>query len=79
VVISVDQHILRNKVELQAVRESGLKFFFLTFKGWLDQKIHEYAWKFMKVWPDIVEEAEHSKKMVFRIRAGTSLKVEPIE
>lgn len=57
IVISGDGRILRNKVERQALREAGLTFFCMG-SSWSHMRIHEYAWKFIKVWPEIVRNAK---------------------
>jgi hypothetical protein len=60
IVISGDGRILKNKVERSALDHAGLTFFCMN-KAWMSTKIYEYAWKFMKIWPEILESAEHSK------------------
>jgi len=40
--------------------------------------IHEQAWRFMKVWPQIAESALTSRNMLFEVRGGKALKVDPI-
>ena len=57
IVVSGDGRILKNKIELSALKEARLTFFCLT-RTWMHMKIYEQAWKFIKVWPDIVENAK---------------------
>ena len=78
VVISGDARILRNKVERVALKEAGLTFFCLT-KAWMSMGFNEQAWKFVKVWPAIVESALHSKAKIFEVAGGKALKVDPLE
>lgn len=78
VVISGDGRILRNKVERAALEEAGLKFFCMS-KAWASMRLYEYAWKFMKVWPEILETATHAKKRLFEVSGGRALKVDPID
>jgi hypothetical protein len=78
VVISADSRILRNKVERAALREAGLKFFCMS-KPWASMKFSEYAWKFIKVWPEIVDAAQHDKGTVYEVAGGKALKVERLE
>jgi hypothetical protein len=59
VVISSDNRILRSKAERQALREANLTFFCMG-RPWQRMKIHEYAWKFIRVWPEIVRHAVES-------------------
>jgi hypothetical protein len=77
IVVSGDGRILKNKVERSALLATPLTFFCMA-KPWLHTKIHEYAWKFMKVWPEIVENAKHSKAKLFEVAGGKALKVSPI-
>jgi hypothetical protein len=76
VVISGDGRILRNKVERQALREARLTFFCMS-RTWGHMKIAEYAWKFVKVWPEIVRNAQESSERprIFEVSAGKGLKV----
>ena len=65
-VISGDGRILRNPAELQVLR--GLPLTFFLFAGsWFDLKWSEFAWKAVKVWPQIVDSAETRRPSVFRI------------
>ena len=75
IIISGDGRILKNPTELLALRESQLSFFCLT-KQWMVMKIHDQAWRFLKVWPDIVENAKGSNPKIFEVSAGSGLKVE---
>jgi hypothetical protein len=39
--------------------------------------IHEQAWKFIKVWPEIVKSAAAAREpTVFEVQAGAGLKIE---
>ena len=80
VVISGDGRILRNKAEFAALREAKLTFFCMS-KQWMNTPIYEYAWKFVKVWPDILENATlmSSNQCVFEVTGGKSLKLDLIE
>lgn len=65
-VISHDGAILRNAVERAALRDANLTFFFL--KGaWLHLTIHEKACKFLRVWPEVIKEAQCSVPTAFEI------------
>jgi PIN like domain len=75
IIISGDGRILRNKTELSALREARLTFFCLS-RTWMHMKIHEQAWKFIKVWPEIVENAKGTTPRIFEISGGAGLKVE---
>jgi PIN like domain len=77
IVVSGDGRILKNKIELSALKEARLTFFCLT-RTWMHMKIYEQAWKFIKVWPDIVENAKGTTPRVFEISGGAGLKVERI-
>lgn len=75
VVISGDGRILKNKTERQVLAAANLQFFCLD-KPWPNTSIYEYAWKFMKVWPRIVEMAQQGKGSVFKVSAGAALKID---
>ncbi|MBL8793245.1 MAG: hypothetical protein JNM56_05020 [Planctomycetia bacterium] len=77
-IISGDGRILKNKVECAILRSTGLVFFCLA-KGWMSMKFPDYAWRFIKAWPAIVEHATHSKARVFEIGAGSGLKITPLQ
>ena len=77
-VVSGDARILRNKVERAALKEAALTFFCLT-KAWMSMGFNEQAWKFVKVWPAIVESALHSKTKIFEVAGGKALKVYPLK
>src|SRR5207244_1659287 len=76
-VVSGDGRILKNKHELAAVRATRLRFFCLSSQ-WMHMPIHEQAWRFMKVWPQVVESAMTSRDLLFEVRGGKALKVDPI-
>jgi hypothetical protein len=77
VIISGDGRILKNKAELSALKEAGLTFFCLS-RQWMHMKIYEQAWKFIKAWPDILENAKGTTPRIYEISGGAGLKVERI-
>jgi PIN like domain len=77
IVISGDGRILRNKAERKVLEEVGLPFFCFD-KTWPNLEIYEYSWKFMKVWPKIVDIAASATGRLYRVRAGASLAIEII-
>jgi hypothetical protein len=79
VVLSGDGRILTNRVERQVLREVNLTFFCMT-KTWTHMLIHEYVWKFLKVWPHIVADARASigTPALFEVGGGRALKVRRI-
>jgi PIN like domain len=64
IVLSGDGRILRNRAEWAALQEARLTFFCMT-KAWTHMSFHEYAWKFLKIWPDVVERAKGTTARVF--------------
>lgn len=56
-VLSGDGRILRNAVERQVLKQSGLTFFLMS-NSWASERWESYAWRLIKVWPRIVEEAK---------------------
>lgn len=71
VVISGDLQILRNKAEAQVLRESGLTFFALE-AAWPKLRWDDYAWKFLKVWPLIRDNAAVPRPSVFTLPVSAS-------
>jgi hypothetical protein len=66
VIVSGDGRILRNPAELQVLR--GLPLTFFLFAGsWFDLKWSEFAWKAIKVWPEVVASAAPRRPSIFRI------------
>lgn len=49
--------------------EVGLPYFCLD-GSWQDHKIHGQAWRFMKVWSQVVEAARQKRRLLFRVRCG---------
>ena len=54
IVLSGDGRILKNKSERAALEEAKLTFFCMA-KVWTHMQIHEYAWRFIRIWPEIVD------------------------
>ncbi len=77
IVISGDGNILKNKTELSALKEAKLTFFCLT-RQWMHMPIYEQAWKFIKVWPDIVENAKGFNPRIYEVSGGAGLKIERV-
>ena len=76
IVVSGDGRILKNKTELSALKEARLTFFCLS-NQWMYMNFYkEQAWKFIKVWPSIVENAKGTSQRIFEISGGAGLKVE---
>jgi hypothetical protein len=73
VVISGDGHIFRNKVEVAALNEAKLTFFCMS-KVWTHMKIYEYAWKFLKLWPQIIESAQVASPRIFEV-SGSKVEI----
>jgi len=75
VVLTADGRIFKNKVERAALYEARLTFFCMT-KTWASGMIdiHEYTWKFIKLWPSIVEKAKHPTPRIYEV-AGAKVDV----
>ena len=69
--------ILRNKTELSALKEARLTFFCLS-RTWMHMSLYEQAWKFIKTWPQIVENAKGTTPRIYEISGGAGLKVERV-
>jgi PIN like domain len=74
VVVSGDGRILRNKAERAVLREANLTFFYLTAQ-WTHMKVYEFAWKFLKVWPVLIDNADLRAPRIFEVGGGKGLKV----
>lgn len=61
VIVSGDLQIRRNPHEIKAWQEAGHTTFFLK-KGWIDLTFWDQAWKFAKVFPDVVAKARRADK-----------------
>lgn len=77
IVLSGDVTILRNKAEQLALKESKLTYFCLT-KRWAHMPIWEYAWRFIRIWPEITERSSRasSRPQIFEVSGGRSNKIE---
>lgn len=71
VVVSGDGRILRNPSELQVLRQLPLTFF-LFVSSWYKLKWEEFAWKAVKVWPEIVASASPRRPSVYRVPISAS-------
>lgn len=77
VALSGDGRILTNKVMRVRLQQVGLRFFYMA-SPWMSMRIHEYAWKFMRIWPQIVDTAIHGRGQLFEVAGGRALKVRPM-
>ncbi|MCH7808489.1 MAG: hypothetical protein IIB60_04635 [Planctomycetes bacterium] len=74
-VLCGDGRILTNPAELAALREANLMFVVLG-KRWTDLNWPTFAWKIIKVWPQIVQEVHTTRRpTLFRVTVK-NLKVE---
>jgi len=75
VVVSGDNRILKNSVERQALKDAQIMMVFLA-KGWTNLRWEEFAWRFVKGWPGIVQATSVVRKPSgFEVKVS-SLKVE---
>lgn len=78
VVVCGDGRILRNPTERRVLMSCGLTFVYLE-KGWTSAKWDDFAWRFVKVWPNIVRNASKTREpSVFAVNFS-SLKVQKWE
>lgn len=76
VVISGDGRILKRPDEANALKEQDLTFFCLD-SGWVESPFWDAAWRFLKLWPEIVSVAAKCREpKIFRVSFGKSLKIE---
>lgn len=74
VIVSGDGKILSNKAESVLLERTGFRYFYLA-PAWLRMRIHEQAWKLVRVWPAVTEAAANVRGRVFEVSGGRSLKV----
>jgi len=66
-VLVTQDRLSKNDLEKKAFRESGLTAFFLM-KGWSSLKYWDKAWKLVRWWPAIIDQAK-------RVQPGASFQV----
>jgi len=77
VLISGDGRILKNKVELSALKSADLTFFVLA-KGWNNLSWEDWGWKSVRAWPKLALEAQKIRHpTVYEVSPGT-LKIKRI-
>jgi len=77
IVVTGDLDIRRRVHERQVWRDSNLVTFFMA-AGWTDMKKWDQAWKFMKRWPGIREQALRARPgQAWRVPVGTG-RLEPV-
>jgi hypothetical protein len=75
IVVCGDGRILRNKVERSVLKTAELTFVCLA-SGWTNLEWNQFAWKIVKAWPGIVQNASLAiRPTVFEISPQT-LKIE---
>lgn len=75
VLVSGDARILRNKSERRVLKECGMTFVALT-RGWMNLPWEETAWKLVRAWPPIIQEAQRARRpAVFEV-TPSKLKVQ---
>lgn len=73
IILSGDARILRNRVERGVLEEAKLTFFCMG-RTWSHMDVNEYAWKFLKIWPSILEKASSPTKRIYEV-SGTKVDV----
>jgi hypothetical protein len=61
VIISGDLQIRKNPHEIRAWQEAGHTTFFLK-KGWIGLTFWDQAWKFAKVFPEVIESSARARQ-----------------
>lgn len=76
VIVAGDGRIFKNKVEKRILAECNITFVYLA-SGWTNTIWDIYAWKIIKVWPDIVRNVKQANyPMLFKVTI--QLKVQSI-
>jgi len=65
-VVSGDGRILKNPAALQVLKDLTITFF-LFAGSWFSLKWPEFAWKAVKVWPEVIAAASPPRPSVYRI------------
>jgi hypothetical protein len=66
-VVSGDARILTRPTERAALKESGLTYFLLA-QAWTTAPWDDQAWRIIRVWPKIIEEARQNRRQsIFEI------------
>jgi hypothetical protein len=74
VAVCADGRILRNEVEKKVLRECGLMFVYMA-SGWTNTEWPVYAWKIVKVWPDVVRSVEQARfPIVLEVTLGLKVR-----
>ena len=71
IVISGDGRILKNPAELQVLSDLPITFF-LFAPAWANMAWPEQAWKTIKVWPEIVKNAQTTKPTIYQVPIGAT-------
>ena len=72
-----DGRIIKNEVEKQVLKECGLTFVLLA-PGWLHLQWDTYAWKIIRIWPEIVKNIKEARyPMLFDVPVN-NLKIRAI-
>lgn len=75
-ILSGDTRILRKRDEAAVLAEQDLMFVCLA-AGWTEFPIREFAWKFFKAWPGIIDAVSNcAKPSILIVNNGGSLKTE---
>ena len=64
VVVSGDGRILQNKAQRLVLRESNLSMIVLR-RAWQRASWHTQAWKYVKVWPDVLRDVERATQPTY--------------
>jgi hypothetical protein len=67
IVISADLGILRNRVERAVLREANLTFFCLKKQWMKTMEFYERAWRFLKLWPEIISKSDQNYPRIFEV------------
>ena len=77
VIIGGDGRILKNRAEKAVLKECDITFVLLA-SGWLNLDWNNFAWKMIKVWPEIVRSVSQARfPMLFEV-SSSNLKVQTI-
>lgn len=72
-ILTMDSGIKGNAISEKEMRQSGCSFVILL-KAWAREPVQPFAWRILKVWPEIVEAADSASAAARQCRIDVPLK-----
>ena len=71
-VLTLDSGIKENAVNIKAMKQSGCSFVVFA-RGWMKEPLRSFAWKAIRAWSAIVDQAEQSHEAKQQCRMDVSI------